>query len=350
MSSAQKDIIYIDVDDEITSVIDKLQSSKHKIVALVLPKRAAMLKSVVNMKLLKRSSDESDKNIVLITSEAGLLPIAGSVGVHTAKTLQSKPTIPPAPVLEPHIKDDEVEMDDSQLDKSKPIGELAGTADNDVDEVIDVDNDQKSNSASDKKSSKKGDKKLKIPNFNKFRIWLIIGATLFIGLIIFWFFAVKVWPSANIVIKTESSKFDKEVVVLANPDVKDVDLEKSIIPAKVEELRKTDTEKVVATGEKNLGDKATGSLTLINCIDDGKKHTIPAGTSFSRDNKVFATTEVVELGKALYSAMTGGTDKIVKVVSAKDVEDGKQKIIQRNTTSATEELELKIKNQGFRPL
>ena len=277
-------------------------------------------------------------------------------------------------------------MDDSQLDKSKPIGELAGTADNDVDEVIDVDNDQKSNSASDKKSSKKGDKKLKIPNFNKFRIWLIIGATLFIGLIIFWFIAVKVWPSANIVIKTESSKFDKEVVVLANPDVKDVDLEKSIIPAKVEELRKTDTEKVVATGEKNLGDKATGSLTLINCIDDGKKHTIPAGTSFSRDNKVFATTEVVELGKALYSvgkcdtdnsgsadvkvaateggssyniaagnynssiaginaygsAMTGGTDKIVKVVSAKDVEDGKQKIIQRNTTSATEELELKI--------
>ena len=109
MSSAQKDIVYIDVDDEITSVIDKLQSSKHKIVALVLPKRAAMLKSVVNMKLLKRSSDESDKNIVLITSEAGLLPIAGSVGVHTAKTLQSKPTIPPAPILEPHIKDEEVE-------------------------------------------------------------------------------------------------------------------------------------------------------------------------------------------------------------------------------------------------
>lgn len=54
MSEAAKDTIYIDVDDEITGIIDKVVSSKHKIVALVLPKRAAVLQSIVNMKLLKR--------------------------------------------------------------------------------------------------------------------------------------------------------------------------------------------------------------------------------------------------------------------------------------------------------
>ena len=37
---AGKDTIYVDVDDEITSIIDKVENSSEKVVALVLPKRA----------------------------------------------------------------------------------------------------------------------------------------------------------------------------------------------------------------------------------------------------------------------------------------------------------------------
>ena len=70
-----KDVIYIDVDDEITGIIDKVRRSGQKIVALVLPKRAAVFQSIVNMKLLKRAAEEAQKNIVLITSEVGLLPL-----------------------------------------------------------------------------------------------------------------------------------------------------------------------------------------------------------------------------------------------------------------------------------
>src|SRR5918911_5581071 len=94
---ANPDTIYIDIDDEITGIIDKLKASKGKVVALVLPKRAAVFQSIVNMKLLKRAADSSKKHLVLITSEAGLLPLAGAAGVHVAKTLTSKPVIPLAP-------------------------------------------------------------------------------------------------------------------------------------------------------------------------------------------------------------------------------------------------------------
>jgi hypothetical protein len=80
-TNATKDVIYIDVDDEITGIIDKVRSSEKKIVALVLPKRASVLQSIVNMKLLKRAATESKKNLVLITAEAGLLPLAGNVGL-----------------------------------------------------------------------------------------------------------------------------------------------------------------------------------------------------------------------------------------------------------------------------
>src|SRR3954469_19623116 len=92
-----KDTIYIDVDDEITSIIDKVETSSSKVVALVLPKRAASLQSIVNMKLLKRSADTADKNVVLITSEQALIPLAGAAGLHVAKNLQSKPEVPDSP-------------------------------------------------------------------------------------------------------------------------------------------------------------------------------------------------------------------------------------------------------------
>src|SRR5579875_3708442 len=96
-SSSDKDTIYVDIDDEITGIIDKVKASKSKLVALVLPKRASVFQSIVNMKLLKRAADSGKKNIVLITSEAGLLPLAGAAGIHVAKTLNSKPEIPLGP-------------------------------------------------------------------------------------------------------------------------------------------------------------------------------------------------------------------------------------------------------------
>ncbi|HET7827321.1 MAG TPA: hypothetical protein VFK97_00440, partial [Candidatus Saccharimonadales bacterium] len=92
-----KEVIYIDVDDEITSIIDKVENAKEKVVALVLPKRAASLQSIVNMKLLKRSADQVDKSPVLITSEAALLPLAGAAGLYVSKNLQSPPEVPHAP-------------------------------------------------------------------------------------------------------------------------------------------------------------------------------------------------------------------------------------------------------------
>jgi len=92
-----KATVYVDIEDEITAIIDKVETAKEKIVALVLPKRATVLQSVVNMRLLKRNAEQADKRVVLITNEEALLPLAGAVGLHVAKNLQSKPEIPLAP-------------------------------------------------------------------------------------------------------------------------------------------------------------------------------------------------------------------------------------------------------------
>src|SRR3990167_2395009 len=126
MTDSAKDTVYIDIDDEITSVIDKIRASNHKIIALVLPKRATVFQSIVNMKLIKRTADDLNKRVVLITSEVQVLPLAGAVGLHAAKTLQSKPVVPPAPetakedlALEEPDGSGETNEEEPELDNTK---------------------------------------------------------------------------------------------------------------------------------------------------------------------------------------------------------------------------------------
>ena len=47
-----KDVIYIEPEDDITDIILKIENSKEKIVALVPPKKTNVLRSIVNVKLI----------------------------------------------------------------------------------------------------------------------------------------------------------------------------------------------------------------------------------------------------------------------------------------------------------
>src|ERR1039458_1087201 len=126
-----KETIYIDIEDEITAIINKVIKSKAKLVVLVLPKRATVFQSIVNMKLLKKRAEKDSKNIVLVTSDMGLFPMAGVVGLRVAKNLQDKPFLPLAPskqsdtVVNVDANTDTDSEETPQIDKSKTVGELA---------------------------------------------------------------------------------------------------------------------------------------------------------------------------------------------------------------------------------
>jgi hypothetical protein len=243
-SKPGKDTIYIDVDDEITAIIDKVDAAKEKVVALVLPKRAATLQSIVNMRLLKRSSASSGKNVVLITSESALLPLAGAAGLHVAKNLQSKPEIPPHPKGEPIASDSDAPIENldgeeitdtpEKIDYNAPIGELAAASDEDDSDIVSLGDEDESAAkdaavpAAAKASKKKG---LNVPNFDRFRTMLGIGIAAFIGLIVFIIFASTVLPKAKIIIKTSSTPVSLNTELSASGTAKTLDAENRIIPS-----------------------------------------------------------------------------------------------------------------------
>jgi hypothetical protein len=409
-----KDTVYVDVDDEITTIIDKVEAAKTNIVALVLPKRAATLQSIVNMRLLKRSADAADKNVVLITSEAAILPLAGAAGLHAAKNLQSKPIIPASPVDKPNDKageDEQVDNDEEneteepepsdKIDYAKPVGVLAAAgavANADEDAAIDLDDEDdsdtkdKDKTKADKKAAKPAkDKKLKVPNFDKFRLWIVLGAVLFAGLIVFLIFAIFVMPKAKITIKTSSVPVSADLQLTTSSGAKTLDTEKGVIPAVLKTTDQKATQTVNATGQQNNGTKASGSVALSNCTSSSVK--IPAGTGISANGLTYITQDAVSLSDGNFTGggvcktsgshvgsvdvvsqgagakfngshgpytvagfsgvsatdsggMSGGSDNIITILSQSDVDGAKSKITSADTDKFTKAFEGQLAKEG----
>lgn len=61
--------IYIDIDEEITSIVERLRKSKSGEVIVVVPKRALLIQSIVNLKLLKKEAESAKKKLILVTQD-----------------------------------------------------------------------------------------------------------------------------------------------------------------------------------------------------------------------------------------------------------------------------------------
>ena len=360
-----KDVIYIDVEDDITNIVSKIKDSKARIVALVPPKRVGILQSAVNMRLLNRAAENAEKRIVLITSDQALSGLAAAARIPVAKTLQSRPEIAEIPAID--VDDGDDVIDGSEI----PVGELADKAipkaRNKADDAIDAaiaEDEKPSKPAKPAKSAGKG--KPKVPDFNVFRKKLVLiggGIALFIVFIVW---AIWFAPHATVVItaKTTTSTVDKSVTLKQDGKV---DAANNIVKSLRQEQKKDISVDFTPTGKKKVGEKASGTMHLVRTSVSSLTLTIPAGTSFSSGDYTFVSTEPASLSgtsigpggviqsvatvkvqatqvgseynlssrsyssnvsgfSAAGTAMSGGSSREVTVVSADDVAKAKVKL------------------------
>ena len=389
MANATKDTIYIEVDDEITAIIDKVVNAKHKVVAVVLPKRATVFQSPVNLKLLKKASTSAKKSIVLITSDTGIIAIAGSVGVHVAKSPTSKPSIPPS-VVASMVVAENIDMDGNET-----VAGVTGVANISDDDTIEIDNTDPATEPEIAEPTKKK-KVSKIPDFSSFRLRLGLGIGAVVILISLWYVGFVVLPKATVTITTDVSTTEVSTTLTARVGDAELDLDKNIIPASRVQIEKVESVTVPATGEKNIGAKATGTINLTNCIKSDGVQVVPAGTRFSSSGVTFETSEQAILPEASFrpsgackskddgddltvsavavdpgtqsnidsqtlnssisgiiavgSDMNGGTSEKVKVVSQEDVDKVAQQLAGTTKSQALTELEKQLKDDGKRPI
>lgn len=367
--SAKKEVIYIDNDDDITSVIEKIVASKAEIMALVIPKRYLTLRSSVNLRLLQKTANKHTKKIVLITTDEAILPLAGSVGIYVSESLKTRPEIPK---YEPPTSSGEVESDQIDIDPTVTVEDVSIDESDDNNLQPDDNAEHHGSTASSDKSEKikkiKNSSKIKVPNFNKFKVKTVLAVFVFFALIGGWYVAFRVMPKANLVIKARTSRVVTEAFFKLDPSLETNNVEDGIYSGVKKDISKTVTERFEATGEKDVGDKATGVMTVQNC-DSSESITVTAGTIFTDNANSFefvsgedvvvpggsfsgggcdaageADVNVVavesgdtrNLSPRGYSvsgfsgfvtgfggAMTGGTSKIVKVISQNDINKAK---------------------------
>ncbi len=405
-----KDVIYIEPEDDITDIITKIEKSKEKIVALVPPKKAGVFRSVVNIKLINKSGKSADKTVVLVTTDPSIVKLAAATMLPVTKDLQTAPVIPTVEdeevdntskeELVEDNDDDEEESDEEESsdDKSNKDSRGKGSSDDDKKEKAKEDkddNEEEEEEEEEEEKPKKG-KKEKKKGHNNFVEWIknhkktaIIGGIGALILIIVLVWALVLAPSVTVTvgIRTNSNNFSETMSFTSKLEDEDAKNGKFYLEEKkVETTQKVDFE---ATGEKNMGEKAHGEVTVIAKVSyrggtkavnagdvftyNGLKYTADKGVTMSYDgdddsvcaNKDSSTTvdEFKLQGCHIYakipvtasqggseyniaasdvgwnttadvgvssSAMSGGTDKKIKVVQQIDVENAKKQLASTN--------------------
>ena len=376
----KKDVIYIDIEDDITAVIEKLKNSKEKIIALVPPKGNAVLQSVVNLKLLQRAANQASKQPVIVTSNHALTALAGGLNLYVAKNLQSKPVL--ASELADIAPDDDIVVNDSAESEAPttiPLND--NTADNGEDsDEVELSGDELAsleaentvpNDAPAKKTKEKKNKAL--PNFDAFRKKLLLavgGVVLLLIALLFLFGRTK----ASITVRAETTPVDVAFNAKFNADSQTSDPESYNLKAIAQQSKKSLSQSFNATGQKDIGQKAAGTVKFSTGSISALNTTIPAGTQLTASSGlVFVTTESVTITLSNYNnapagisaaesgtkyngasgslsgapsgisatiskSPNGGTSQIVQVVTQADVDKAKDALNQQDTNQVKSEL------------
>lgn len=385
MSTSKKATIYVDAEDDITAVVEHVKNANEPIVALVIPKRAEVFSSLVNMKLLKRAAAQAKKRTVLITDNASITKLAGSIGMYVAPTLRSKPAIPEAPkpkTSKKSAKKAEPEQE-AGLDTTEPA--VMPVAATDVAKKV-----------TDK--AKKAKSKIKVPNFDAFKLRVALIVVALLAIPVLWFIGFRVLPSATIKITTNATNIPANLELTTTTNLEQLDTENLVIPISQEENKQQYSEAFEATGEKQVGGQASGLMTISNCKTDDTAATIPAGTVFKSGNLSFASGVAVELEPGNFTGggsckssgghvktitvtavepgdqynlssrsytiesvsseitafggdMSGGSNEIVKVVSQNDIDSALQRLrAEQDTAAVRDQLVNALQTAGFVPI
>jgi len=431
-------VIYLEPDDEITSVIDKIRKVTQEKVILVVPKAATILQSIVNLKLLKKESQKMGKNISIVTSDDTGRNLASQIGLTVYRDVAKRPIEEaPRPDIAPEEKDEEIETADEAIapavepvspdEKPEPQVKPIEAASEKKQELInETEPTQQKPIEKEKASQEKSPGFLDIrPSSVKFKPYkdekragiekeksikpikpmpgkgskikkvILIICFSILGLAILSAIAAYFYlPKANVELVLNAEMINKEIELTAAIE-ESMDVEKSVVPAEEFSVEKEAAQVFPATGIKNIGEKARGTIAVIN--ETGTDQPLVTNTRFRTSNGlIFRSTTGIVVPKAYLNplgekvngsinvnvvadqvgesynigpssftipglssslqskiygrnsaAMTGGLTKEIKIVSEEDIIGARTALLKEMSQSASEELNSQINGESY---
>lgn len=81
--------IHIEIDDELTDVLEKMQESTAAHLALVIPGRSLLLTSMINLRLIRKKADTLNKQTAIVTRDSMGRSLAEKAGMRAVRTEES---------------------------------------------------------------------------------------------------------------------------------------------------------------------------------------------------------------------------------------------------------------------
>jgi hypothetical protein len=327
--------VYIEVSDEITTVIQRMKEAGDVDVALVVPRGAILLQSIVNLKLIKKAAQNAGKEITLITTDKIGKNLATQLGIPVfarisddaspiteegdTETTDEAHVIAGVKIHRYYEQDEALseEMGEravepiipKQLLKEKLASEplvveapitvreiapnlppvpavAAGTP------VVSIVNPTKSVKTVSPVITPPKTKLVTPASRSRRLLGFSVLYTLILVLLLATGAGAYYLPKTEAVITIPAETWNKTLSLIASTDAKTTSVDNQTIPAEEVSGDATATLTFVATGKKDAGQKATGSAKLINDYSTNPQ-TIPAGSEISAGGVIFTTDSTV---------------------------------------------------------
>ncbi len=370
--------IYLEFDDDLGDVLVKIGRIKSPTFILMIPPGGALLRSGLNLKILKQYLEKNGRSARIGTADPMGIVLATAAGFDLTEVTSPASEVEAAETFQIN---DFTETEEPQFEDESPAyptspsplpRKLSGGG---FGALV--------------RSATTTKVQLRLSRQHQITLWLVLGGLLILGSV--GYFLV---PKATVTLEVQSEEFKKQLsLVLADQQ----DLQAAgpnILTGRFLEITRESVSTFSATGEKNDGNKAEGKITIFNhtgsiegllantrfksatglvfrlkneilvppaknkvpgkatmdvvADEGGTKYNVAAGIKLSVPG-LNTTAQALVYGETA-SAFTGGTDQITKVVSEEDIEKAKEAAAKNVFAEAETELRKQLKrNEEITP-
>ena len=307
-------LIYLDVDDEITSAANRIRNVTEMRVALVLPAGSRLATSRINFRLLAREAQAHAHDLYIVAPEAATRSLAASAGLAVYTTVReleeamadadelgagggtggaaagASAVSVPLDVVAPRDR----KVPSHRGDMARPLGERSVPPDDEPDAYPVPGRGRPTERGRTALPGRSAGADLPVVSGARRRAGprrgvLAIVAALVVVLIAGVFAAAQFLPAATIVVTPKVEPIALTFDVTADPTVTAPDPAAGVVPATQPQIPLEATDDFSATGRKVTETKATGTVTFSN-LDPTSSHTIAAGSIVAtKSNRQFVT-------------------------------------------------------------
>ncbi len=297
-------------EEDVISVIRRIKKITEKNIILVIPSNSAMLQNVINLKLLKKTSEELGKNISIIKTDnesnkrpvsAAGISVAGdmasdrryrnlnlpnssmhNINIHRADRLQKKGGDARVKMFDIIKKVDQAEnatkRENTNFEKKESKVDRSG--------YFKQFNEKDRNASGDNFEVKKV---VLLPSIiSKLALAFIVIAIIVASVILYF-----TLPKVEINLKLESQALVYDLNLDVDKSMDKIDVDKKKIPAKEEEVSGEASETFPTTGKKHITDKASGKITIYNEFSSGQQPIVQNTRFLSKEGLIFKVNEPV---------------------------------------------------------